>query len=103
MYRHELARTLLGLGTLLENKADGKPEAEGMLRQARELYERLAADAPDVPQFRQELALTLLNLANGLVAVGHWREAEPLYERSIELFEAPRAEDHRSIHRSRCR
>jgi eukaryotic-like serine/threonine-protein kinase len=88
LYRHELARTLLGLGTLLENKADGKPEAERTLRRALGLYERLAADAPGVPQFRQELALTLLNLANGLLAADQWREAEPLYERSIELFEA---------------
>ena len=49
MYRHELARTLLGLGTLLENQADGKPEAEETLRQALGLYERLAAESPDVP------------------------------------------------------
>ena len=88
MYRHELAMTLMSLGNLLENKADGKPEAEERLRQALKLYDRLAADAPDVPRFRQELAVTLLNLANGLLSVGRWQEAEPLYVRSIELFEA---------------
>ncbi len=88
MYRHELARTLLGLGILLVNEADGKPEAEQSLQQAQELYDRLADDAPEVPQFRQELAITLLNLANGRMAVGRWQEAEPLYERCIDLFEA---------------
>ncbi len=69
-------------------RADGKPEANRVLHRALELYERLAADAPGVPQFRQELALTLFSLADGLVAAGRIDEAEPLLIRALELYES---------------
>jgi tetratricopeptide (TPR) repeat protein len=96
LYRRELAGTLLNLGVLLFRQADpGRPdlaEAERSFRRALALYERLSADAPAVPQFRQELTLALMSLGNLLASTGRSDEAESLLRRAVANHQALAAE-----------
>ena len=87
VYRQELARALDRLGVLAARRPGGRPEAERLIRQALALCDRLAADSPDVPPFREDLALILLDLADVVAAEGRPVEAEPFAARSVALFE----------------
>jgi tetratricopeptide (TPR) repeat protein len=62
-------------------------EAKPAYRQAIEIQERLAADHPQSPQYRQNLALTQNNLASVLEDLGEREAAEAGYRRSLELRE----------------
>jgi tetratricopeptide (TPR) repeat protein len=72
------------LGVLLE--ATGRVEgAEKGYRQALQLYERLVAEHPQVPQYRQELAMTHNNLGVLLQDTGRAGEAEKAYRQALHL------------------
>jgi Flp pilus assembly protein TadD len=62
-------------------------EAEKAYRQALQLYERLVAEHPQVPQYRQELATTHNNLGVLLQATGRVADAEKAYRQALQLRE----------------
>jgi len=69
-YRLDLARGLDNLGALLA-AVGRQDDAEQAVRQAIDLLTRLQADHPDVPDYRQELAVGYNHLGN------LWRDVNP--------------------------
>jgi hypothetical protein len=69
---------------------------EGRSREAVPLAKRVAAAAPQVAGADSEATAACLNLA-GLVCyeAGEYARAEPLYRRSLEIWEAKLGKDHR--------
>src|SRR5262249_12016136 len=63
------------------------PEAERAYRQALPLCERLAADFPNVPEFRQQLAATQQNLGMLLFTEGRLKEAEEACRSTVTLLD----------------
>jgi serine/threonine protein kinase/tetratricopeptide (TPR) repeat protein len=61
-YRHELANCYVQVGVALDDVGRAK-EAEAAYLDALTIQARLAADSPDVPDYRCDLAGTLVNLA----------------------------------------
>jgi tetratricopeptide (TPR) repeat protein len=61
--------------------------AEKAHRQALQLYERLVAEHPQVPQYRQELAGTHNNLDVLLQITGRVAEAEKAFRQALQLRE----------------
>jgi serine/threonine-protein kinase len=61
------------------------PEAEAAYRRARELFARLAADFPGLPQYRREAARSANNLGNLLSDIGRPAEAEAAYREALDL------------------
>jgi serine/threonine protein kinase/Flp pilus assembly protein TadD len=83
-YRHQLARSESVLANLLAT-TPRLPEAEKLLRQARDRYEKLRADTSlDV---RPDLASNQNTLALVLEGTGRAREAQPVYEQAVALWQ----------------
>jgi tetratricopeptide (TPR) repeat protein len=61
-YRHHLAHSYNSLGALLYATRRG-PKAEAAYYQALAVYQKLTTDSPKVPDYANELAGTLVNLA----------------------------------------
>jgi serine/threonine-protein kinase len=83
--RWEAARAYFRIAKLQEQL--GWRGAEVSYRQALELFEQLAADAPDVPAYRQELAGTYHNLGNVMRAAKRLAPAEIVYRKGLRLRE----------------
>jgi serine/threonine protein kinase len=81
---HRVARMLYSLGQ--------HQEAMQSYRRAIEHWERLAAQYPHVPQYRQGLGESMWRLGWGLPRWGKWAEAEAKFRRAAELFERLAAE-----------
>jgi serine/threonine-protein kinase len=60
-------------------------EAEAAYVRARELYARLGADFPAVPQYRQDLARSYETLGNLLKDTGRPKEAEASYRDALDI------------------
>jgi serine/threonine protein kinase len=58
----------------------------------RAIFERLAADFPGKPGYRQELANSYRNVGNGYAALNQPADAEAAYRRALTLLEALTAE-----------
>jgi serine/threonine protein kinase/Flp pilus assembly protein TadD len=83
--RSELGHNHVHLGLMFA--ATGRPEqADSAYRRALALQEKLVADEPESPVWRQALALTLGNRARLLRATGRPREAEQSYGQARALL-----------------
>jgi tetratricopeptide (TPR) repeat protein len=63
------------------------PEAEAAYRQAQAIFDKLAADFPTVPQYRQDLAASHYNLGVLLAGLGKRPEAEAAYRQALAIQE----------------
>jgi tetratricopeptide (TPR) repeat protein len=72
---------------LIESRLGRKAEGEAAFRQARDGYEKLAADFSTVPEYRRELAISHNNLGAQLADLGKRPEAEEQYRRGLALQE----------------
>lgn len=84
LYRERLAEALLNLGEALSK--DSK-DLESILRRARDVYQGLAADSPEVAEHRRNLGATLYNLASLLFSAGRMRESEAAARQARILLE----------------
>ncbi|HEX8199404.1 MAG TPA: tetratricopeptide repeat protein, partial [Isosphaeraceae bacterium] len=62
-------------------------DAESVIRRTIELEEQLVAQSPEVPTYRQKLAMDCGNLGSVLMDTGRLAEAERLFRRAIEIDE----------------
>jgi serine/threonine protein kinase len=72
---------------LIESRLGRMEEAVAAVRQARDGFEKLTAEFPAVPEYRQELAGNHYNLGIYLADLGKWAEAEQQYRRALTLQE----------------
>jgi tetratricopeptide (TPR) repeat protein len=86
-YRHELARSHNNLGILLKDLGK-RDEAEREYHAALKEQKRLAAEHPSAPDFQNELAATLGNMAILRNAVNDWDAARELLEQARPHHEA---------------
>jgi serine/threonine protein kinase len=78
----------LHVRTLARALAIQRPEeAEKYLRRAIQLDEKLAADFPASPHYRQDLANEHIDRAEVLKQLGRTDEAEKAYRRAVDLYE----------------
>jgi WD40 repeat protein/serine/threonine protein kinase/Tfp pilus assembly protein PilF len=78
-------------------------EAEHAYRQALDLFEKLAADFPSVPEYRQELAHSHFNLGLLLTATGRSQEAEESYRQVLEFTpDNPLVQNNLAWHLATC-
>jgi serine/threonine protein kinase/Tfp pilus assembly protein PilF len=85
-YRHQLARIVHSLGSLLQNRRQFA-EAESLYRQALTLDQALATASPGVAGYRYMLARHYHNLGTLLRDTNRRTEAEAAYHESIKLDE----------------
>jgi tetratricopeptide (TPR) repeat protein/tRNA A-37 threonylcarbamoyl transferase component Bud32 len=98
--RWQLGRAANNLGTLLVKDDGRRDEGEGLLQHARERLDSLAAEFPNVPQYRRELASIHYNLALAERSRGGRPEAERDLRRALDLLkrlvaEFPEIPEHR--------
>jgi tetratricopeptide (TPR) repeat protein len=68
-------------------------ESEAMSREALALWERLAEAHPEVPRYRNNLAVVLNNLGRVYMQLRRGDEAEAVHARALELWEGLAAEN----------
>jgi serine/threonine protein kinase/Flp pilus assembly protein TadD len=89
--RFRTAGAAFRVGTI-EYRLGRKTEAAAAIRQARDGYDKLAADFSAVPQYRQHLASSHSNLGVLLHDLGKRPEAEQHYRQALALLEKLAAE-----------
>jgi tetratricopeptide (TPR) repeat protein len=88
LYREALAEGWTELAHTLGTIGLNRPaEAEAADRRAVEVWEKLAADFPAVPEYRHRLALSVYGLGNHLYDQGQYPEAQAEYRRAVTLLE----------------
>jgi eukaryotic-like serine/threonine-protein kinase len=84
--RSRHARAAGRVGTI-EYRLGRKEESAAAVRIARDGYASLAAEFPDVPEYRQGLATNHNNLGNVLAGLGKRPEAEEQYRKGLSIQE----------------
>jgi len=90
-YRLHLGNHYLGLGSALVRHGQ-YAKAKEAYDQGLALKQKLAADFPNVVQYRQGLAQDTSNIAKDLMASGRLQEAETAARQALDLFEKLAAE-----------
>jgi tetratricopeptide (TPR) repeat protein len=85
-YRHQLAQTLHGFGTLLQDRRR-YPEAEGLYRKALTLHQGLADESPGLAPYRHEVARHYHSLGTLFRDTNRRAEAEAAYREAVRLDE----------------
>jgi serine/threonine protein kinase/tetratricopeptide (TPR) repeat protein len=89
-YRNDLAMTLYKLGDFLETRADSNgeplplPEAQALFREALTINDRLEADFPAVPAYRENVGMLANSLAC-LLAGSVGSERDKLWHRALAV------------------
>ena len=82
MYREELAEALTWFCHVL-NSSGRQAESERIAAQSLAIWEKLAAEHPEVPNYRRGVGEGLTYVAFNLMNRGAWEEARPLLERAV--------------------
>ncbi len=86
--RHQLGIALINFGAQLE----APQKSRDAYQEARDIFQRLAVESPDVPAYRQWLSGACHNLASTHDALGDPAKATALRRESLQLFEKQAAE-----------
>jgi tetratricopeptide (TPR) repeat protein len=81
-YNQALAKTRRSLGSLLFLTGRSR-EAEQEQRQSLEILEKLAAQYPEVPDYRSRVGGSLNSIADVLMDRGNWEGARQLLEQAL--------------------
>jgi tetratricopeptide (TPR) repeat protein/tRNA A-37 threonylcarbamoyl transferase component Bud32 len=84
--RAEQGKALRQLADLL-NDLGRRDEAEGMYKQARSVFEELAAGRPTVADYRRELAISNNSLGSLYLDTGKAEQAEPTHQKALSLWQ----------------
>ncbi|HEV3437501.1 MAG TPA: protein kinase, partial [Gemmata sp.] len=77
---------------LIESRLGRKKESATAYRMARDLFEKLAADFPNVPEYRDGLAGSHISLGVPLHDLGQVAEAEEQFQKALTIWEKLAAE-----------
>jgi tetratricopeptide (TPR) repeat protein/tRNA A-37 threonylcarbamoyl transferase component Bud32 len=85
IYRHYLANHWSLLADMLLDKTDRSKEALPASQEAIQLLDKLTAEYPTVPAYRNDLAISLSTSGIILDTLGHRDDAERAFRRSVEV------------------
>ncbi len=95
VYREVLAEVLNRLCNVL-NGSDRQAEAELVATESLAIWEKLAAEHPEVPNYLRGVGDGLTYVAFNLMNRGAWEEACPLLERAVASQKAAVETNHRT-------